>query len=205
VAPVQVFGSYQYATRSYLHPYALAARGLTISMVSDAIQSHNTNLPTGTLYGGSRTYTVESNGQLTRADAFNRMVVAYRNGAPVHLSDVGHAVDGIQQDKQLTTFADLAHGDGKMRPAVMLSVRRQPGANTVAVARAIRAKLPELTREAPGDAVLRLLYTRADFIEGSIREVRNTLLFAVALVVAVIFLFLRNLRTTLISALVLPT
>ena len=205
VARVQVFGSYQYATRIYLNPYALAARSLTLSMVSDAIQSHNTNLPAGTLYGGSRTYTVESNGQLTRADAFNRMVVAYRNGAPVHLSDVGHAVDGIQQDKQLTTFADLAHGDGKMRPAVMLSVRRQPGANTVAVARAIRAKLPELTREAPGDAVLRLLYTRADFIEGSIREVRNTLLFAVALVVAVIFLFLRNLRTTLISALVLPS
>ena len=75
VARVQVFGSYQYATRIYLNPYALAARGLTLSMVSDAIQSHNTNLPTGTLYGGSRTYTVESNGQLTRADAFNRMVV----------------------------------------------------------------------------------------------------------------------------------
>jgi HAE1 family hydrophobic/amphiphilic exporter-1 len=204
VAQVQVFGSYQYATRIYLNPYALSARSLTLDMVSSAVQSNNTNLPSGTLFGGSRTYTVESNGQLTSADAYNRIVVAYRDGAPVHLSDVGTAIDGIQEDKQLTTFSDTVHGDAKMRPAVMLSVRRQPGANTVKVSQAIKALLPQLTRQAPGDAELQLLYTRADFIDGSIKEVRAALLLAVALVVAVIFLFLRDLRATLISALCLP-
>jgi HAE1 family hydrophobic/amphiphilic exporter-1 len=204
VAQVQVFGSYQYATRVYLNPYALSARGLTLDTVSGAIQSNNTNLPSGTLYGGSRTYTVESNGQLRNAAAYNRIVVAYRDGAPLHLSDVGNAVDGIKEDKQLTTFSDSVHGDGKMRPAVMLSVRRQPGANTVAVSQAVKALLPQLTRQAPGDAELHLLYTRADFIEGSIREVSTALLLAVALVFTVIFLFLRDLRATFISALCLP-
>lgn len=204
VAQVQVFGSYQYATRIFLNPYALSARGLTLDMVSAAIQSNNSNIASGTLYGGSRTYTVESNGQLNNAEAYNRIVVAYRDSAPVHLRDVGEAVDGIQQDKQLTTFSDVVRGDGKMRPAVMLSVRRQPGANTVAVSEGIKAILPRLTRQAPGDAQLQLLYTRGDFIEGSIKDARTTLLLALGLVVAVIYLFLRNWRATLISAVCLP-
>jgi HAE1 family hydrophobic/amphiphilic exporter-1 len=203
VARVQVFGSYKYAARIYLNPYALAARGLTLDMVSSAIQGNNTNLPTGTLYGNSRTYTVESNGQLADAQAYNQMIVAYQGGAAVHLSDIGYAVDGIQQDRQLTTFTDVAR-NGRMLPAVMLSVKRQAGANTVAVSEAINALMPELTRQAPGDAVVHLLYSRADFINGSIREVRTSLLLAIGLVAAVIFAFLRNWRATLISALALP-
>jgi len=205
VAQVLAFGSYQYAARIYLNPYALSARGLTLDMVSSAIQGNNTNLPTGTLYGGSRTYTVESNGQLASAQAYNQMIVAYQNGAAIHLSDLGYAVDGIQQDRQLTTFTDVAHGDGKMRAAVMLSVKRQAGANTVAISQAVTALMPELTRQAPGDAVIHLLYTRADFIKGSIGEVRTSLLLAIGLVAAVILVFLRNWRATLISALALPT
>jgi hydrophobic/amphiphilic exporter-1 (mainly G- bacteria), HAE1 family len=204
VARVQVFGSYKYAARIYLNPYGLAARALTLDMVSSAIQGNNTNLPTGTLYGNSRTYAVESNGQLVNAQAYNQMIVAYQGGAAVHLSDIGYAVDGIQQDRQLTTFTDVAHGNGKMLPAVMLSVKRQAGANTVAVSEAINALMPELTRQAPGDAVVHLLYSRADFIKGSIREVRTSLLLAIGLVAAVIFAFLRNWRATLISALALP-
>jgi HAE1 family hydrophobic/amphiphilic exporter-1 len=204
VAQVQVFGSYQYATRIYLNPYALSARGLTLDMVGSAIRDNNSSLPSGTLYGAARTYTVDSNGQLIDAAHYNRMIVAYQNGAPIHLGDIGDAVDGIQQDRQLTTFADVAHGDGKLRPAVMLSVRRQPGSNTVAIARAINALIPQLTRQAPGDAVLHVLYSRADFIDGTVREVRNALLLAIALVAAVMFAFLRSLRATLISALVLP-
>jgi HAE1 family hydrophobic/amphiphilic exporter-1 len=205
VAQVQVFGSYQYAARIYLNPYAMSVRGLTLDMVSSAIRGNNTNLPTGILYGGSRTYTVESNGQLANAQAYNKMIVAYQNAAPVHLSDIGYAVDGIQQDRQLTTFTDVSHGDGKMRPAVMLSVRRQPGANTVAVSEAVNALMPELTRQAPGDTVVHLLYSRADFIKGSIQEVRTSLLLAIGLVTAVIFACLRNWRAALINALVLPT
>jgi HAE1 family hydrophobic/amphiphilic exporter-1 len=204
VAQVSVFGSYKYAARIYLNPYALAARGLTLDMVSGAIQRNNTNLPTGTLYGESRTFTVESNGQLSNAQAYNQMIVAYQNGAPIHLSDIGYAVDGIQQDRQLTTFTDVARADGKMLPAVMLSVKRQAGANTVAVSEAINALMPELTRRAPGDAVVHLLYSRADFVKGSIGEVRTSLLLAIGLVAGVILGFLRNWRATLISALSLP-
>jgi HAE1 family hydrophobic/amphiphilic exporter-1 len=205
VAQVQVVGSYKYATRIYLNPYALSARGLTLDRVSSAVQRNNANLPAGTLYGATRTYAVQSDGQLADAAAFNRMIVAYQSGAPIHLSDIGYAVDGIQEDKQLTTFSDIAHGDGRMRPAVMLTVRRQPGANTAAVSRAVSTLLPELTREAPGDAVVRLLYTRGDFIEGSVRAVLDTLLSAVALVAAVMFVFLRAWRATLIATLALPT
>jgi HAE1 family hydrophobic/amphiphilic exporter-1 len=204
VAQVLVFGSYKYAARIYLNPYALAARGLTLDMVSSAIQRNNTNLPTGTLYGESRTYTVESNGQLSNARAYNQMIVAYQNGAPIHLSDIGYASDGIQQDRQLTTFTDVARRKGEMLPAVMLSVKRQAGANTVAVADAINALMPELTRQAPGGAVVHLLYSRADFVRGSIAEVRASLLLAIGLVAGVILVFLRNWRATLICALSLP-
>jgi hydrophobic/amphiphilic exporter-1 (mainly G- bacteria), HAE1 family len=204
VAQVRVFGSYQYAARLYVNPYALAARGLTLDSVRGAIQSNNSNLPTGTLYGGSRTYAIVSNGQLANAKAYDDTVIAYQNGAPIHLKDVGYAVDGIQQENQLTTFTDVARGDNRLRPAVMLSVRRQPGANTVAITRAISALLPELTRQAPGDASLHVLYSRGDFIEGVLTEVRTSLLLAIALVVVVMYAFLRNVRATFIGALSLP-
>ncbi len=205
VAQVFVFGSYQYAARIYVNPYALSARGMSMSMLSTAIQNGNTNIPAGTMYGSAHTYTVQSNGQLLNAQAYDHLIVAYQNGAPVHLSDVGYAVNGVQQDKQLTTFSDFSVENGKIRPAVVLGVRRQPGANTIAVTSVVESLLPELTREAPGDTEVHLLYNRASFINGSIGDVKVTLLLAIVLVVGVIFLFLRNLRATLISALALPT
>lgn len=205
VAQVLVFGSKKYAVRLQMNPYALAARNLSLAQVAQAIQSGNSNLPTGTLSGSVRSYTVQAEGQLLDADAYNRLVVAYRNGAPVHLSEVGTAFDSIEQDKQLTTFFDNTGEAQDLRPAIVLAVRRQPGANTVQVSTAIRAQLDELTRQAPGDATLRLQYDRADFIKGSIHEVKFTLALSIVLVVGVIFLFLRNARATLISALALPT
>lgn len=205
VAQVLVFGSKKYAVRLQMNPYALAARNLSLAQVAQAIQSGNSNLPTGTLSGSVRSYTVQAEGQLLDADAYNRLVVAYRNGAPVHLSEVGTAFDSVEQDKQLTTFFDNTGEAQDLRPAIVLAVRRQPGANTVQVSTAIRAQLDELTRQAPGDASLRLQYDRADFIKGSIHEVKFTLALSIVLVVGVIFLFLRNARATLISALALPT
>ena len=205
VAQVLVFGSHKYAVRIQMNPYALAARNLSLTQVEEAIQGGNTNLPTGTLSGSVRTYTVQSDGQLQDAAAYNRLVIAYRNGAPVHLSEVGQALDSTEQDKQLTTFFDNTGGGQALRPAIVLAVKRQPGANTVEVSRAVREQLTDLTRQAPGDATVRLLYDRADYINGSIHDVKFTLLLAIALVVGVIFLFLRNVRATLISALALPT
>ena len=205
VAQVLVFGSHKYAVRLRMNPYALAARNLSLSEVQQAIQGGNSNLPTGVLSGSTQSYTVQAAGQLRDATDYNRLVIAYRNGAPVHLSDVGLAEDSIEQDKQLTTFFDNTAEDKSIRPSIVLAVKRQPGANTVEVSKAVRARLAAMTRQAPGDATLRVLHDRADFIEGSIHEVKFTLLIAVVLVVGVIFLFLRNPRATLISALALPT
>jgi HAE1 family hydrophobic/amphiphilic exporter-1 len=205
VAQVLVFGSHKYAVRLLMNPYALAARNLSLAQVQQAIQSGNTNLPTGTLNGSVRSYTVQAEGQLQDAAAYNSLVIAFRNGAPVHLSDVGEAKDSTEQDKQLTTFFDNTAEEKGLRPAIVLAVKRQPGANTVEVSRMVRERLAELTRQAPGDATLRMLYDRADFINGSIHEVKFTLGLAIILVVGVIFLFLRNPRATLISALALPT
>ena len=206
VAQVLVFGSHKYAVRLRMNPYALAARNLSMADVKSAIQGGNTNLPTGTLSGSTRSYTVQAAGQLKDAAAYNRLVIAYRNGAPVHLADVGKAEDSIEQDKQITTFFDNTAADDKdLRPAIVLAVKRQPGANTVAVSQAVQARLATLTRQAPGDATLRVIHDRADFVKGSIDEVKFTLVMAIILVVGVIFLFLRNPRATLISALALPT
>ena len=205
VAQVLVFGSHKYAVRLLMNPYALAARNLSLAQVQQAIQGGNTNLPTGTLNGSVRSYTVQAEGQLQDAAAYNSLVIAFRNGAPVHLSDVGEAKDSTEQDKQLTTFFDNTAEEKGLRPAIVLAVKRQPGANTVEVSRMVRGRLAELTRQAPGDATLRMLYDRADFINGSIHEVKFTLGLAIILVVGVIFLFLRNPRATLISALALPT
>jgi HAE1 family hydrophobic/amphiphilic exporter-1 len=205
VAQVLVFGSQKYAVRLHMNPYALAARNLSLAQVQQAIRGGNTNLPTGTLSGSVRTYTVQAEGQLQDAAAYNRLVIAYRNGAPVHLSDVGEAKDSTEQDKQITTFFDNTAEEKGLRPAIVLAVKRQPGANTVEVSGAVRERLAELTRQAPGDATLRMLYDRADFINGSIHEVKFTLTLAIILVVGVIFLFLRNPRATLISAMALPT
>jgi HAE1 family hydrophobic/amphiphilic exporter-1 len=205
VAQVLVFGSHKYAVRLQMNPYALAARNLSLSQVKTAVQGGNANLPTGTLDGSTRSYTVQAAGQLQDAAGYNRLVIAYRNGAPVRLDDVGEAQNSIEQNKQLTTFFDNTAPDKNIRPSIVLAVKRQPGANTVEVSKAVRARLAVLTRQAPGDAVLRVVHDRADFIEGSINEVKFTLLMAIILVVGVIFIFLRNPRATLISALALPT
>jgi len=205
VAQVNVFGAQKYAVRLYMNPYALAARNLTITQVAQAVQNGNTNLPSGTLYGATRTYTVQANGQLDDAAAYNNLVVAYQNGAPVHLSDVGEAVNSVAADKQVTDFFDKAVDSGKLQPAIMLSVQRQPGSNAVAISQDVHALLPELTRQAPGDATLQIFHDHAAYVAGSINDVKFTLILAIVLVVCVIFLFLRNIRATIISALALPT
>ncbi len=197
VAQVDVWGSQKYAVRIYINPYALNSRGLSLDQVGAAIAAGNSNLPSGTLDGGTRTYTVQASGQLTDAAQYNRLVLAYNNGAPVRLDDVGKAIDSVEANKRETTY------DGA--PAIVLSVHRQPGANTVKVTQEIRALLPELSRQAPGGARLGVIYDRSDFIHRSINDVSYTLLLAIILVIGVIFLFLRNGRATLVSALALPT
>src|SRR6185437_633335 len=138
------------------------------------------------------------------AEAYDRLVVAWQNGAPVHLRDIGYALDGIQEDKQLTTFSESSPGTVRLHPAVMLSVKRQPGSNTVSVADQVSALLPELSRQAPGDTELHLLFNRADYVRACVMDVQTTLLLAVGLVICVMFLFLRSVGATLITALSMP-
>ena len=197
VAQVNVWGSQKYAVRIFINPYALNARGLSLTQVADAIQSGNSNLPSGTLEGQNRTYSVQASGQLNDAERYNNLVIAYNNGSPVHLSDVGHAVNSIEENKRQTTYNDTH--------AIVLSVHRQPGANTVKVAKEVRDLLPKLSKEAPGGARLHVIYDRSVFIHHSIQDVTWTLLGAIGLVIVVIFLFLRNGSATLVTALALPT
>lgn len=204
VAQVNVFGGQTYAVRLEMNPYALAARGLTLVQIANAVRAANSNLPAGTLYGSTSTYTVMANGQLRTAKEYGRIIVAYQHGAPVYLSSLGRAVASVAANKQVTRFFNKGYDHGKMRPAILLAVQRQPNSNAVAISRAIKKILPVLSKEAPGGAKLQMFHDHADYVLASIHEVQSTLLVAIVLVVGVIFFFLRDLRATLISALALP-
>jgi hydrophobic/amphiphilic exporter-1 (mainly G- bacteria), HAE1 family len=196
VAQVQVFGSQKYAVRIMLDPQALAARGIGIDEVSLAVQNGNVNLPTGTLWGTDKAYSVESNGQLNNAADFGALTVSYRDGAPVRLRDLGRVVDSVQDTKQASWF----NGDR----AIVLAIQRQPGTNTVAVAQRVKAELAKLRPDLPASVDVSTLYDRSQSIEQSVSDVKFTLFLALCLVVLVIFLFLRNVRATIIPSLALP-
>ena len=196
VAQVQVYGAQKYAVHVQLDPNALAARGVGIDEVEQAVAQHNVNLPTGTLNGPQRAVSVESTGQLANAAAFRELIVTYRNGAPLRLKDIGTAIDSVQDDKLAAWYND--------KRAIMLSVLRQPGTNTVEVVDAIRKLLPVFREQIPPGIKLEIVYDRSQSIRESVRDVQFTLLLALALVIMVIFLFLRNLSATLIPNMALP-
>jgi len=196
VAQVNVWGSRKYAVRVDLDPDALANRGLGIDAVADAVARGSVNLPTGTLYGPDRIYSVRVAGQMHDAAAFGELVVSYRNGAPVRLRDIAHVYDGVQNDKG----GALLNGE----PGIVLAVQKQPGANTIQVVDDIRAMLPAFQRNLPAGANLEVIYDRSQSIRESVDEVKFSLVLALGLVVLVIFLFLRNVSATVIPSLALP-
>ncbi|MDH4294161.1 MAG: efflux RND transporter permease subunit, partial [Betaproteobacteria bacterium] len=197
VAQVQIFGSQRYAVRVLLDPEAMSKRSLGLERVVSAIQNANSNLPSGVLQGGARDFTVKSSGKLQRAENFNNLIVAYKDGMPVRLSDVGNALDGIENSK----IKSWLNGER----AIILAIYRQPGANTVEVSKNLRALFPEIEASAPPGVRINLVNDRAEFIQSSIHEVEFHLVLSIILVVLVILLFLRNARSTLITALILPT
>ena len=196
VAQVQVYGSMKYAVRIQLDPQQLAARSIGIDEVSRAVENGSVNLPTGILWGTDKAYSVESQGQLRNADEFRRLVVAYRDGAPVRLGDLGNVVDSVQDTKRASWF------NGER--AVVLAIQRQPGTNTVAVAERVKAVVSELRSQIPPSVEIATLNDRSLTVRASVDDVKFTLFLALCLVVMVIFLFLRNLRATAIPALALP-
>jgi HAE1 family hydrophobic/amphiphilic exporter-1 len=196
VAQVQVFGSQKYAVRIQIDPNALKSRGMGIDEVARAIRTANTNLPTGILYGRHRAFTVETTGQLNQAKEFNPVILSFRAGHPVRLQDVGKAIDGVEFDKAAAWFID--------QRAMVLAVQRQPGTNTVEVADAVKKLLPTFRAQLPASVSLHLLYDRSESIRESVRDVKFTLVFALFLVVIVIFLFLRKISATLIPSVAMP-
>ena len=196
VAQVQVYGSQKYAVRIQLDPKKLATRGLGIDEVAKAVQDANVDLPTGTLYGAHQAFTVQAKGQLTSAAAYRPLIVAYQNGSPVRLQDVGRVIDSIQNDKT----AGWSNGE----PSVVLAIQRQPGTNTVEVVDNVRKLLPAFRAEIPAAMHLEVLGDRSETIRASVNDVQFTLLLTVFLVVMVIFVFLRNLSATIIPSLALP-
>ena len=196
VAQVQVFGSQKYAVRIQIDPNALKSRGMGIDEVARAIRTANTNLPTGILYGRHRAFTVETTGQLNQAKDFNPIIISFRGGHPVRLQDVGKAIDSVEVDKAAAWFID--------QRAMVLAVQRQPGTNTVEVADAVKKLLPTFRAQLPGSVSLHMLYDRSESIRESVRDVKFTLVFALLLVVIVIFLFLRKISATLIPSVAMP-
>ncbi len=196
VAQAQVFGAKRYAARLYINPHALSARGISLTEVRNAVSAANSYQPAGTLYGANRSYTVSAEGQIKSAAAYNDLILAYKDGAPVRFREIGNAIDSIQNDKQQTEYNG--------RPAIVIGISRQPGSNTVEIAKTVRDLLPALEKQGPGDTRVDIIYDRSVFIQTSIGDVKFTLLLSIALVVGVIFMFLRDIRTTLIAALALP-
>src|SRR5712692_10491548 len=200
VAQVSVYGAQKYAVHAKLDPKALASRQIGIDEVSSAIQNGNVNLPTGILYGTHQAYTVQVNGQLKKAADYGPLIVAYRNGAPVRLKDLGQVVDGVENDKTASWYYD-AKG---LRRGIILAIQRQPGTNTVEVVDSINQLMPSFRAVMPPTVYIDSLYDRSVSIRSSVNDVKFTLFLALVLVILVIFLFLRNLSATAIPSMALP-
>ncbi|HEY3074457.1 MAG TPA: efflux RND transporter permease subunit [Burkholderiales bacterium] len=196
VAQVQVFGQQKYAVRVQVDPSAMAARGVGINEVEQAVANANVNLPTGTLSGKDRMFAVQATGQLQDAAAFRPIIVTYRNGSPIRLQELGRVIDGVQNDKVAAWYKD--------KRGIVLAIFRQPGTNTIQVVDDVRKLLPTFRAEVPPAIAIEVLYDRSQTIRASVDEVKVTLLLALSLVVLVIFLFLRNIAATFIPAIALP-
>jgi HAE1 family hydrophobic/amphiphilic exporter-1 len=196
VAQVTVFGSQKFAVRAQVNPEVLAARGIGIDEVAAAIAGANVNLPTGVLDGKYRAYTVESTGQLTEAAEYRPIIVAYRNGNPARLGELGRVIDSVENDKTAAWFVG--------QRGMVLAIQRQPGTNTVEVVDSVKGLLPKFRAQLPASVSVDVLYDRSETIRASVADVKFTLWLTLSLVVLVIFLFLRNLRATLIPSIAIP-
>jgi HAE1 family hydrophobic/amphiphilic exporter-1 len=202
VALVQIWGQFKYAPRIQLNPDALATRQIGIDDVQNALTNGNVNLPTGTIWGPQRAPTVQTQGQLYNAADYAKLIVAYRNGSPVRLSDLGRVIDGVQNDKNLNFYYDKDSPHGRL--SINIAIFKQPGTNAVQVVDGIKAILPRLQAALPPSVNMYIIFDRSITIRDSVNDVKFTLELALFLVVLVIFLFLRNLSATVIPSLALP-
>jgi len=197
VSQVQVYGAMKYAVRTQLDPNALADRGIGVDDIDAAIRNGNPNTALGTLYGKYSNLTLKTNAEMNNAADFQQLIVAYRNGAPVRLKDVANVFDSVENNRVASWFNG--------RRSVTMAVQRQPGTNTVAVVDAIRALIPQFRQQLPASVNLDVVNDRSISIRNSVNDVQFALVLAMGLVVMVIFIFLRNIRATIIPTLALPT
>jgi len=196
VSRVQVYGEQKYAVRVQVDPDQLAAHDIGIDEVQAAISAANTNLPSGRLEGDKQAFTIESSGTLYKAAGYRQIIVAWRNGTPVRLEQLGRVLDDVENNK-IIAWMDNVRGP-------ILAIQKQPGTNTVDVVDGIRALLPELKHELPPSVNLSVAFDSSQSIRQSIHDVEFTLLLTLCIVVMVIFLFLRNISATAIPGAAVP-
>ena len=196
VGLVSISGGQRPAVRIQANSRALAAYGLNIDDLRTTIANANVNTPKGNFDGPTRAYTINANDQLRNPDDYRNLVIAYKNGSPVHLSDVAQVVDG-SENSRLAAWTNIT-------PAVILNIQRQPGANVIGVVDSIKALLPQLQASLPAAIDVAVLTDRTTTIRASVSDVEFELTLAVILVVLVIFVFLRNVRATIIPSLSVP-
>jgi hydrophobic/amphiphilic exporter-1 (mainly G- bacteria), HAE1 family len=196
VAQVAIYGSQKYAVRIQIDPTALAARGIAVDQLANAVAAANSNTPLGTLQNDRQQLTITANTTLNNAAEFSNLIIANRDGHPVRLGDVTRVVDSVE------TTTNASWYDGTR--AIILAVQRQPDANTVDVVDKVKAMLPSFTDQLPAAASIKLLNDRSTSIRQAVSDVEFTLGLTIALVVMVIFLFLRRLTATAIPAVAVP-
>jgi hydrophobe/amphiphile efflux-1 (HAE1) family protein len=196
VSQVNIGGEQKYAVRVQVNPDALASRGISLEDVRTALANNSINAPKGNLENAHQTVTLDTNDQLYTAKSFDDVIVAYRNGAPVRVKDVGAAIDSVAANRVGAWFND--------KPAELLLVERAPGANTVATVDRINALLEQLRPSIPAAVKIDLMSDRTVTIRASVSDVRFTLILTMCLVVMVIFIFLRKLWATVIPGIAVP-
>lgn len=196
VAQVQIYGSQKYAVRIQADPDQLANRGIGLDELQQALTQNNVNQPIGQLDGRRQTFAIKADGQLSSAAEYRPLIVTWRNGAPVRLTDVANAVDSVENIRLASWNVD--------KRAIVLAIQRQPGANTIETVDAIKRILPAFQANLPASITLKVLFDRSISIRDSIQDVQFTLILSGVLVLLVILLFLRNLSATVIPSLALP-
>ena len=201
VGLVSIQGNQKPAVRVRINPAAISSLGLSLEDVRTTLGQANVNAPKGSFNGKQQSMTIGSNDQIFSAEAYKPIIVAYRNGAPVRLADVGNVVDSVENDQLAAWIAD---GHNAYKPAVLLDIQRQPGANIIQTVNRIKTLLPQLTATIPPSVKVAVLTDRTETIRASVEDVQFTLILTVVLVVMVIFVFLRKLWATVIPSVALP-
>src|SRR2546423_707248 len=196
IAQVLVYGAQKFAVRVQVDPVAAAARNISLEDVRSVVSKTNSNTPVGTLNGPKQSVTLTASGAMTKAEEYRKVVVAYRNGAPVYLDQVARVIDSVENDKIASWFNN--------ERAIVLAIQRQPDANTVAGVDSVREPLPQYPASIPPSIRMEVLMDRSVSIRASVTNVQESLLIAICLVIMVIFLFLRSLSATIIPSLAVP-